>query len=99
MIKFTQITFNPSGDSYDVFFHNDMLLFQGDYYHDKVESLMEGIQIYLHHTKEEFSIERCIADTKDDGVEFWDYDYQADNNVTLEKYLKRIEKDFNLKKL
>ena len=98
MKKFTQITFNPSGDSYDVFFLDGKLLFQGDYYHDKVKHLFEGIQIYLLFMKEEHSHERWNAETKDSGVEFWDYDYQADHNEKLEKYLKRIERDFNLEK-
>lgn len=99
MKKFTQITFNPNGDSYGVFFLDDKLLFQGDYYHDKIESHMKGIQIYLDFGKEEFSIVQWNAETIDVDVVFWDYDYQADVNETLPKYFKRIEKDFNLKKL
>jgi hypothetical protein len=45
--------------------------------------------------------EDMLAFLLDEGILFSgnDYDYQADNNVTLKKYLKRIEKNFNLKKL
>jgi hypothetical protein len=99
MKKFTQITFNPKGDSYDVFFLDGKLLFQGDYYPDKVEHLIEGIQIFISFMKEEYSRERWNAETKDDSVECWDYDFQADIDETLEKYLNRIERNFDLEKL
>ena len=98
MKKITQITFNPKGDSYDVFFLDGNLLFQGDYYHDKITDRFDGVKAYLSFMKEEYSSERWNAETTDDSVEYWDYDFQADIDETLEKYLNRIEKNFDLKK-
>lgn len=98
MKKFTQITFNPSGEGDDVFFLDGKLLFQGDYYHDKITDRFDGVKAYLSFMKEEYSHERWNAETKDQSSYFWEYDYQADGSVTLENYFKRIGKDFNLEK-
>jgi len=99
MKKFTQITFNPKGDSYDLFFLDGKLLLQGDYYHDKVDHLFEGVTIYLSFMKEEYSHERWNAEIKHEGAEYWQYDFEPDRNENIENLLKRLEKNFTLTKL
>jgi hypothetical protein len=97
MKTFTHIEFNPDGDTYDVYFVDEKPLMQGDYYHDKVTDMFEGVKVYLHGVlNEEFNVVTIKAETKE-GDEFWNYDYEFDfKTETLSKYIKRISKDFNL---
>lgn len=95
-MKLTKITLNPSGDGYYILFVDGVIFSKGDDYHNKMNDRIDGILDFLRFLKMEFSFEHIKLDVKNENKSHCDYDYQPDLDENLDKYLKRMKRNFRI---
>jgi hypothetical protein len=96
-MKITKINLNPDGGSYYVVFIDDKLLMEGDEYHDKINAQIQGIVHLCVFESRECSVEEVnarILDAAEDA--YYDDKFAPKPKDSVEKYLKRLSKDFKI---
>lgn len=87
-MKLTQITLDPSSDSYYILFVDQEKQNEGDDYHTKLSNKIEGIRDFLGFIKYDFSFEEIKLENSE---EYYEFDYQPEIDEKLDDYIKRLK--------